>query len=400
MNEAPAPVPQIPSEATAAGITFSGGRSDFRRLITRGALLELVTLTLYRFWLATDMRRHLWSHTSVGGNALEYTGTAKELLIGFLFAIAILVPVYLVYFFIGLEAEHLQAFASIPLFIFFYLFFQFAIYRARRYRLTRTVWRGVRFWMTGSGWSYAWRAVLWTLLAIVTLGLALPWQQAVLERYKMRHSHYGDLPGRFVGTGADLFKRCWWLWLAAILILVVLGALAAVSPVAALILFVPALVGFPCVYAAYKAIGWRWWVSGIRFGDVSFESKLSTGALLGVYWKVIVWGVLLLVALAAWMAGVVGLVFANSRASGLTEEHMAATLQSPPVLIMMILGYLAAAVVFGLVMRLYLARDVWERVASSTIVHNLSAAENVAARGEAAGALGEGLADGLDVGGF
>jgi len=229
MNEAPSRVPPIPSEATAAGITFSGGRSDFRRLITRGALLELVTLTLYRFWLATDMRRHLWSHTAVGGNALEYTGTAKELLIGFLFAIAILVPVYLVYFFIGLEAEHLQAFASIPLFIFFYLFFQFAIYRARRYRLTRTVWRGVRFWMTGSGWSYAWRAVLWTLLAIVTLGLALPWQQAALERYKMRHSHYGDLPGRFVGTGADLFERCWWLWLAAILILVVLGALAAVS---------------------------------------------------------------------------------------------------------------------------------------------------------------------------
>jgi hypothetical protein len=51
-------------------------------------------------------------------------------------------------------------------------------------------------------------------------------------------------------------------------------------------------------------------------------------------------------------------------------------------------------------MRLYLARDVWERVASSTIVHNLAAAENVAARGEAAGSLGEGLADGLDVGGF
>ena len=71
----------------------------------RGALLELLTLGFYRFWLATDMRRHLWSHTSVGGDAPEYTGTAKELLIGFLFALAILAPVYLAYFFIGLEAE-------------------------------------------------------------------------------------------------------------------------------------------------------------------------------------------------------------------------------------------------------------------------------------------------------
>jgi hypothetical protein len=124
------------------------------------------------------------------------------------------------------------------------------------------------------------------------------------------------------------------------------------------------------------------------------------GALLGLYWKVIGWGVLLLVAVAVWMGGVAGLVFASSRASGLSEQQIAATLQSPLVLIIMVLGYLAAAVVFGLVMRLYLARDVWERIASSTIVHNLSAAENVAARGEAAGALGEGLADGLDVGGF
>ena len=50
----------------------------------------------------------------------------KELLIGFLFALAILVPIYLVYFLLGLEAERLQAFACVPLSLFFYLFTQFA----------------------------------------------------------------------------------------------------------------------------------------------------------------------------------------------------------------------------------------------------------------------------------
>jgi uncharacterized membrane protein YjgN (DUF898 family) len=77
------------------------------------------------------------------------------LLIGFLFALAILVPIYLAYFMVGVEVERAKAFASLPLFLFFYLFGQFAIYRARRYRLTRTVWCGVRFWMSGSGWAYA-----------------------------------------------------------------------------------------------------------------------------------------------------------------------------------------------------------------------------------------------------
>ena len=148
-------------------VAVSGSRGEFFDLAKRGAALEFVTLGFYRFWLLTDIRRHLWSNTLVDGDAAEYTGRGKELLIGFLVALAILVPIYLGYFLIGLEAEHYQAFASIPLFVFFYLFRQFAIYRARRYRMTRTVWRGVRFWMTGSGWIYALQASLWGLLMIL-----------------------------------------------------------------------------------------------------------------------------------------------------------------------------------------------------------------------------------------
>src|SRR5258707_7550545 len=201
-------------------VAFSGERGEFRRLVRRGALLELVTVGFYRFWLATDIRRHLWSHTSVDGDAFEYTGRGKELLIGFLFALAIVAPIYLAYFLVGLEAERFKAFASIPLGLFFYLFAQFAIYRARRYRLTRTVWRGVRFWMTGSGWSYAWRAGLWALLSALTLGIAAPWAKASLERYKMRHTAYGSLQGRFEATGWGLVKGGWGVGLVRVAALV------------------------------------------------------------------------------------------------------------------------------------------------------------------------------------
>src|ERR1700755_3567296 len=113
---------------TGSPVTFTGVRGDFRRLVMRGALLELVTLGFYRFWLATDMRRHFWSHTSVEGDAPEYTGTAMELLIGFLIALSILVPLNLAYFFLALEAELWKAFASIPLLVFVFLFYQFAKY--------------------------------------------------------------------------------------------------------------------------------------------------------------------------------------------------------------------------------------------------------------------------------
>src|SRR6202162_657712 len=195
----------VPRHPPPLPLSFSGDRGEFRRLVTRGAGLELVTVGFYRFWLATDIRRHLWSNTIIDGDGAEYTGRARELLIGFLFALAILVPIYLAYFLVGLEVERFRAFASFPLFLFFYLFGQFAIYRARRYRLTRTVWRGVRFWMDGSRWAYAVRAARWGFVAAVPLGAALPWREAALERYKMRHCHYGDLQGSFEGRGSELF---------------------------------------------------------------------------------------------------------------------------------------------------------------------------------------------------
>ncbi|WOH83185.1 DUF898 family protein [Bradyrhizobium sp. BEA-2-5] len=362
-------------------VAFSGNRKEFFRLVARGAGLELVTFGFYRFWLVTDIRRHLWANTAIDGDAAEYTGRGKELLIGFLVALAILVPIYLAYFLIGIESEHFKAFASLPLVAFFYLFGQFAIFRARRYRLTRTVWRGVRFWMDGSGWAYSLKASLWGVLVVITLGLALPWREAALERYKMRHSYYGDLQGSFDGRGWEFFKRGWWLW--------VLMPFALYSTIFA-----------PFAYAAFKAVEWRWWLSGIRFGEVRLESTLRRGALIGLYWKVIGWVVLLGVVFAAYLALGTLLVASMDGSSIADFFRTEAFARSIPLIVLLGIGYLAFALALNVVLRVYLMRDLWVRVLSSTIVHNIGAAANVTARGELANALGEGFADGLDVGGF
>jgi uncharacterized membrane protein YjgN (DUF898 family) len=369
----PPPLPSL--------VAFSGDRDTFFRLAAKGAALELVTAGFYRFWLATDIRRHLWANTVIEGDAAEYTGRGKELLIGFLFALAILVPIYLAYFLVTVEAERLAAFASVPLVLAFYAFGQFAIYRARRYRLTRTVWRGVRFWMDGSGWAYAWRAMLWGFLAAVTLGFALPWREAALERYKMRHSHYGALQGSFEGRGLEFFKSAWHLWL--------------LTPFA-VVLFP----FFPLLYAKFKAAEWRWWLAGIRFGEVRLESGLQSSALHGLYWKVIGWYWLLSVIAGAYFGTVAAVVAKFSGASLSRPEGAQALTASIPLLVLTGIGYLALILSLNVVIRLFLVRDIWERVLQSVRVFGLSAVVDVATRGELASALGEGFADGLDVAGF
>src|SRR2546429_5240441 len=103
MNDAnPFVTPVAPAETAPArppnGARFGGNERAFWRLLIRGAVLLLVTLGIYRFWLATDIRRFLWSNTEIASDGLEYIGTARELLLGFLIAIALLVPINIVFF--------------------------------------------------------------------------------------------------------------------------------------------------------------------------------------------------------------------------------------------------------------------------------------------------------------
>ena len=60
----------------------------------------------------------------------------------------------------------------------------------------------------------------------MSFGLAYPWAQASLQRYMMRHTSYGKLPGHFDGSGWRLFVRGLPLWLAALGPLLAAGGFA------------------------------------------------------------------------------------------------------------------------------------------------------------------------------
>ena len=185
--EAALPPASAPLAAPVNGsVRFLGDSRSYWRLLVRGALLLMVTLGIYRFWLATDVRRFLWSGTELTGDSFEYTGTAGELLLGFLMALAILVPLYSAFFIVALGGGPLGEMSGVLSFALLTLLGHYAIYRARRYRLTRTILRGIRFHQTGSAWRYAVCALFWWSLTILTLGLAFPAAQARLERFKMQ----------------------------------------------------------------------------------------------------------------------------------------------------------------------------------------------------------------------
>ena len=87
------------------------------------------------------------------------------------------------------------------------------------------------------------------------------------------------------------------------------------------------------------------------------ESSLPKSALIGLYWKVIGWMVLLGLVFAVYLALCAALV-ASMSGEGLTEFFKTPELmRSIPLLVLAGLGYLVLALALNVVMRVYLTRD-------------------------------------------
>ena len=409
------PPPAIPLQL-AATACFTGPMPAFRKIILRGALLQLVTAGIYRFWLTTDARRFLWANTEIGGDSLEYAGTAMELFLGFLMAIALLVPVYVMLFIGSLELDVWSQLSSIGAVVFLSVFGQYAYYRARRYRLTRTVYRGIRFHQSGSPFLYALRSLFWALLTLLGIGLAMPWAQASLERYKLAHTHYGDWQGEFAGSGTRLFKRGVALWLILIAALAAaaavggkfldpnLFALAATEDgakdpkVVAEVLKLMGLVSgvavvAGAVYVILQAIVMRWWLEGLRFGPLVIATTLRKRNILTAYLRCFGYALVLMFALLFIIGLVIGTVAAAAKPPEEVMQNVAIGASMAVYLVMAVGGW----ALYQMTIKL----RIWRLAVDSISLAGFESIENVRADASLpSSAVGEGLADALGAGGI
>lgn len=201
------------------------GRPGLIGLLSKNYFLTLVTLGVYRFWAATRLRRYLWSNIQVGGDGLEYTGTGRELFLGFLVAMAVILPLSIVYVVanrLSLGNPTVAGTLHALYFLALFVFLQVALFRSRRYRLSRTAWRGIRAGQTGSTWHYLGLYLGYGVLTVITLSLALPWMNVALERYKLNNTWFGDHEIRVEARGRDLL----WRWLVVMAFVIVPVAVA------------------------------------------------------------------------------------------------------------------------------------------------------------------------------
>jgi uncharacterized membrane protein YjgN (DUF898 family) len=407
----------------AGSVRFIGQDREFWRIVLHGAVLLMFTLGIYRFWLATDIRRFFWANTEIDGRSFEYSGSAVELLRGFLIAIALILPIYTIFFITVLDFGDYGTLMTLLAVLALVFLSQYGIYLARRYRLTRTVFRGLRVHQTGSALHYSICAVWWWGWTVLTFGFGYPFTRAALERFKMRNTWYGDLQGRFEGKGWYLFARGFLMWLAVLIPALmtlfsilsinwsrvtatargggdVLGRIEKVSPgfadtiVFALLTGILCLVLIAALLPAFHALVMRWWISGIRFGDITLASRLRTRDVYVAYLRFIGWLVLFALMI------VVGIFFALIFIGFLFDGGQSQT--SEIVIVVMMVGFYVVSALGA--MTLYqqvVILTVWRLSADTiTLAGDKTALERVHAAGEASSPLGEGIADVLNIGGI
>jgi uncharacterized membrane protein YjgN (DUF898 family) len=187
--------------------TFHGLGGTLFGIYVVNVLLTIATLGFYRFWAKVRVRSYMLSQTGFEGDRFAYHGTGKELLLGFLKAVLFVgIPIAA----LGIVAElsrdkmvegAIRFLTSTLIFI----FIPIAMVGARRYRLSRTSWRGIRFSFRGRAVAFAKIFVAGSLLSILTLSLYSPFFLARQQHYMVSHSHFGRRPFRFDGHGRDLF---------------------------------------------------------------------------------------------------------------------------------------------------------------------------------------------------
>lgn len=385
---------------------YAGRGGPLFKLALRTGVLTVLTLGLYRFWMKTRMRRYYWSAIRPGGMPLEFTGRPTEMLTGFLTAVVFLsfyigiVNLILMFFSFSLFSGETPA--TVISFVGLAPVFFFAQYRARRYILARTRWRGIRFGLEPGVKGYVWRAALWWLVTIGSGGLLWPAKTFALEKYRTDRTWYGDAQFTQGGGPFSLIGAMKHVYLGV--------GLTAAGVIAATgweepIWFIAAAMGGVWTMlglAHWKAESFRRLTNGKTLGETGLRSHARGGRIVGIY----LIGSLILTAIMTGVLFAIGIAFGVLFA--LVDPDMLdagfsnlATVAAVPAWVATLLGivaYFAVFLTWSVLREVFITLPIARYFAETTEIVNPDGLAGVRQRARDEFVEAEGFADALPLG--
>ena len=210
-------------------ISFHGDGEALFGIYITNLLYTVLTLGIYYCWGKIRVRKYLYSQTGLEGDRFAYHGTGKELFIGWLKAALCIGLLFGAMTAIQLGWEGGVEFVDSILYpLAFVILIPVAIVGSRRYRLSRTSWREIRFSFRGHAKELIGIFFRGSFFTGLTFGIYYPWFQNSVREFLVQNSHFGNTPFDYNGRGSDLFRiylmglvltvltlGLYWFWFAA-----------------------------------------------------------------------------------------------------------------------------------------------------------------------------------------
>lgn len=386
-------------------VAYRGDPAKLFPLALGTGVLGVITLGIYRFWAKARIRRHVWSKVQLGEDGFEFTGTGIEMFLGFLMAVVVLAVylavVQLILFAVGIrfvfdpqnELEELAQGVSILLsFAAVMPLWLFAAYRARRYKLARTRFRGIRFAMENAAGGYMLRGLMYLALTVVSLGVLWPLMTFRLEAYMTERTWYGTARFRQGGRWTGLYSAYFHVLGGMGLLVVAIGFGVADEAWMAGVLGFFGAVWVVVGLILYRVRAFAYLMSHKEMdGGLGFRAEPRAGTVVWLYLKgVFIVGLLGGIASAMIFAPLGTLMVGIEEAPELVKIEIA---------VLGAVSYLLLLTVFGALTLVFVSQPILGHFVASVTVTGVAALEAVRQRVSDRGADAEGLADALDMGG-
>lgn len=196
-------------------LSYHGKGLDYFVIMVVNAILTAVTFSIYYPWARAKELKYIYGSTSFNGDRFSFSGTGKEMFIGYLKTILIFAVMVALY--AGLFVAGYPVLSILVLYAFLIAILPLALHGSYRYRMARTSWRGIRFGYRGDKKELIVGFLKWFFLTIITLGIYGAWMSVNLNNYIFGHIRAGNVEFKYRAKGSEYF----WIFLKGYLLTII-----------------------------------------------------------------------------------------------------------------------------------------------------------------------------------
>jgi uncharacterized membrane protein YjgN (DUF898 family) len=197
------PVATKPIYHAPWSLSFYGEGAKYFVIRLINAILQVITFNFYYPWAKAAKLDYLYEQTEFAGSRFKFHGTGKEMFIGYLKMLVIILVIYSSFWFA--KANEQIVLGTLLLYGGLIIVYPLAIHGTAKYRLSRSSWRGIFFGYRGELGELFAKFFIGILVSVFTLGIYWSWVEVDLRRYVTKNIRFGNVEFDFVGKGADLF---------------------------------------------------------------------------------------------------------------------------------------------------------------------------------------------------